>query len=159
MSNADDDLIDTLAARQRGLVTRAQLLEHGITSGAIGASVRAKRLRLMNRGVYRVGPLVAPHARELAAVLACGPNAFLSHQSAGSLWMLLPEPADNEPVDVSMRQGDRGRRPHIRVHRVSLLARDVTTRENIPVTSVCRTVLDLAGVLERRELERVLAQA
>jgi hypothetical protein len=78
--------------------------------------------------------VVAPHARELAAVLACGPQAVLSHRSAGWLWQLLPEPGDTR-VEVSLPQGDRGRRPGIRVHRVSLQHDDITTRENIPVTS------------------------
>jgi len=153
-----DELIEQLAAGQLGLVTRAQLRERGITQRAIATRVQAKRLRRLHRGVYRVGPLVPPHARELAAVLACGPHAVLSHRSAGALWQLLPDPGDAAPVDVSLSKGDRGRRHKIRVHRVSLQAEDVTTRENIPVTSPTRTLVDLAAVLASRDFERVLAQ-
>ena len=158
MPFSDVELIEQLAAGQLGLVTRAQLRERGVTQRAIATRVHAKRLRRLHRGVYRVGPLVAPHARELAAVLACGPHAVLSHGSAGALWQMMPDPRDAALVDVSLSQGDRGRTRNIRVHRVCLQAGDVTTRENIPVTSVTRTLVDLAGVLSSREFERVLAQ-
>ena len=147
------------AAGQHGLVTRAQLRLHGISTDAIDRRLRANRLRALHRGVYQVGPLVAPRARELAAVLACGPHSFLSHRSAGALWQLLPDSAEATAVDVSIRRGDRGHRPNIRVHRVSLGANDVTVLDGIPVTSPSRTLVDLAAVLGRRELERALAQA
>jgi very-short-patch-repair endonuclease len=153
-----DELIEQLAASQLGLVTRAQLRARGITQRAIATRVQAKRLRRLHRGVYRVGPLTAPHVRELAAVLACGPHAVLSHRSAGALWQLLPDPGDAAPVDISLSQGDRGRSRKIRVHRVCLPAEDVTVLENIPVTSVIRTLVDLAAVLASRDVERVLAQ-
>ena len=157
MAFADDDLIEQIAAGQLGLVTRAQLRARGITAHAIAGRVHTKRLRPLHRGVYRVGPVVAPHARELAAVLACGPQAVVSHRSAGWLWQLLPDPGD-VPVDITQRKGERGRRPNIRRHRVSLSAKDVTIRDKIPVTTPLRTVLDLAAVLDQRDLERVLAR-
>ena len=158
MPPAHDVLIEELAAQQLGLVTRAQLRAHGITARAIDRRVQALRLRPVQRGVYRVGPVAAPHARELAAVFACGPHAVVSHRSAGWLWQLLPDPGDAAPVDVSLRQGDRNR-PRIRVHRVRLRADEVTTLRNIPITSIRRTLADLAGVLGTSELERVLARA
>ena len=153
-----DLLIEELAARQLGLVTRAQLRERGITARAIDRRVQAMRLRPVQRGVYRVGPVAAPHARELAAVFACGPHAVVSHRSAAWLWQLLPDPGDVEPVDVSLRQGDRNR-PRIRAHRVCLRADEVTTLQNIPITSIRRTLTDLSALLGGREMERVLAQA
>jgi very-short-patch-repair endonuclease len=159
MTFSVDELIEDIAARQMGLVTRAQLRAAGIAADVIDRRVRANRLRQVHRGVYRVGPLVAPRSRELAAVLACGPRAALSHRSAGALWELLPAADESAPIDISVSQGNRGRRPNIRVHRVSLPAHDVTSLEGIPVTSVCRTVLDLAALLGARDLERVLAQA
>ena len=159
MPFSDDELIEQLAVGQLGLVTRSQLRAHGVTSHAIASRVRAKRLRTLHRGVYRVAPVAAPHARELAAVLACGPHAVLSHVSAGCLWQLVPDPGDASPVEVSLSQGDRGRRPNIRVHRVGLATDEVMVRENIPVTSVGRTLIDLAALLTGRELERALAQA
>ena len=158
MSYADDEKIEQIAAGQLGLVTRAQLRAHGVTEHAIASRVQAKRLRVMHRGVYRVGAVILPHAGELAAVLACGKKAALSHISAGWLWDVLPDPG-NAPIDVSLHGGGRRQRPGIRVHRVCLLRKDVTVWKNIRVTTVSRTLVDLAGVLSRRDLERALARA
>jgi very-short-patch-repair endonuclease len=95
----------------------------------------------------------------MAAVLACGPGAVVSHQSAAALWLLLPRP-DDAPVDVIPHAGDRGRRADIRAHRVPrLAAEDVTGVDGIPVTTPARTLLDLAAVVSLRELEQALAQA
>lgn len=159
MSYADDDLIEHLAAGQRGLVTRAQLRAQGISAQTIAGRVRANRLRPLHRGVYRVGPVVAAYARELAAVLANGSHAVLSHTSAGWLWQLLPDPGDQAPVDVTLLKGDRNRHRNIHIHRMCLQPVDVTTRENIPVTTPHRTLIDLAGVLASRDLEQTLARA
>ena len=159
MTLAVDELIEQLAAKQLGLVTRTQLRAAGVPADVIDRRVRVRRLRQLHRGVYRVGPLVATRSRELAAVLACGPlHAALSHKSAGMLWQLLPWD-ESAPIDVSVSQGNRGRRPNIRIHRVSLHAGDVTSLEGVPVTSVFRTLLDLSAVIGGRDLERVLAQA
>ena len=154
-----DALIEQIAAGQRGLVTRAQLLEHGVTSNAIAGRVQARRLRPVHRGVYRVGPVAAAHAREFAAVLACGAHAVLSHGSAARFWEMLPDSGDAAPVEVTVRPEDRRRRPGIRVHRALLRTEDVAVREGIPVTTAARTVLDLAAVLASRELEQLVARA
>jgi very-short-patch-repair endonuclease/predicted transcriptional regulator of viral defense system len=154
-----DVLIDTFAASQLGLVTRSQLLASGVKEAVIDRRVRNGRLRLVFRGVYRVGPLMVSHARELAAVLVCGPHAVLSHRSAAALWQVLPASELRTPIDVILTQGDRGRRPGIRVHRVSLQQHDVTRVGTVPVTTVSRTLLDLATQLGRRELEQCLAHA
>jgi predicted transcriptional regulator of viral defense system len=158
MTSSVDNVIDAIAAGQRGLVTRPQLRQHGISADVIDRRLRGGRLRPLHRGVYQVGPVAAPYARELAAVLACGPHSFVSHRSAGALWQLLPGSAEATAVDVSITQGDRGHRPNIRVHRVFLAADEVTWLHGIPVTSASRTLMDLAAVLARRELERALAQ-
>ena len=100
MAASDDEVIEQIAAGQLGLVTRSQLRARGITAHAIAGRVQTRRLRPLHRGVYRVGPVVAPHARELAAVLACGPQAVVSHRSAGWLWQLLSDPGD-APVDIT----------------------------------------------------------
>jgi very-short-patch-repair endonuclease len=110
------------------------------------------------RGVYSVG-----HARLgreghwLAAVLACGEGAVLSHRSAAAHWGLLG--TDQERVDVTAprtRDGARG----IRLHRArSLDAQDTTTHEAIPITTVARTLLDLAAMVRPDRLERAFAQA
>jgi very-short-patch-repair endonuclease len=95
----------------------------------------------------------------MAAVLACGRGAAVSHRSAARLWQLLPEEAAS-PIDVSATSGDHTRRPGIRMHRVRVLpSRDITRLDGIPVTAVARTLCDLAAVGTGRELERALAEA
>jgi very-short-patch-repair endonuclease len=150
--------IADLAARQRGVITRAQLLEAGLTIAAIDHRVRTSRLHSLYRAVYLLGHRSPPEgARELAAVLACGPGAVLSHRSASGLWRLLPPTRGDVDVTVCGRRCDSKR--GIRVHRVaSLEPRDVRKLGGIPVTAPARTILDLAAVVEPRELERALAE-
>jgi hypothetical protein len=76
---ADEEVIARLAADQHGLVTRGQLLDAGLTSRKLDRRVSAGRLRLVQRGVYQVGPLASSKAREKAATLACGAGAYISH--------------------------------------------------------------------------------
>jgi hypothetical protein len=151
--------IAKLAARQRGLVTRAQLLEIGLTRHAIDNWVRSRRLHALYRGVYLVGhPEPIAGARELGAILACGAGAVVSHRSASGLWRLLPDPGGD--VDVTLAGRHCGPKRGIRVHRLAALdRRDVRKLGGIPVTSPARTILDLAGVVSPRDLERALAEA
>jgi hypothetical protein len=93
----------------------------------------------------------------LAAVLACGPGAVLSHRTAAAHWDLLK--TDQTRIDVTAPRGRHGA-SGIRLHRSrSLDAQDTTRHDGIPVTSVSRTLLDLAATARRTELERALAQA
>jgi hypothetical protein len=159
MSRSSDDVINALAEQQQGLVARSQLLEAGMTPDMVRARVDAKLLRPVQRGVYLVGPPVAPHLNEMAAVLACGQGAVVSHRSAAALWGLLPHPGPSASVDILVPMPDRGRRPGIRARHTSRLQEsEVTTWNRIPVTTPARTVLDLAGEVQRRELERVVAK-
>lgn len=122
--------------------------------------VRAKRLRPVQRGVYAVGRFVSRDAKRMAAVLASGPGAVLSHLSGASLRQMLSDPGDSVPLDVTVPRRDRGRRPGLRVHRVDGLSEDEVTRHrSIPVTTPARTLLDLAGVIRGRKLEQALAVA
>lgn len=158
MSSQLDDLIMALAGEQHGLVTREQLLASGLAPQTVKTRVRAKGLRPVHRGVYLVGPPVAPRLREMAAVLACGPGAVVSHRSAAALWDLLSPPMAPAAVDITVPFHRRGHRPGIRVHRTSRLdPSETSAKERIPVTTPARTVLDLAGELRPQELERVLA--
>jgi hypothetical protein len=92
----------------------------------------------------------------MAAVLACGPGAALSHRSAARLWRLIR--SSNAVVEITRSTGLRGR-PGIRVHRASLPADELARVDGILVTSVSRTLLDLAAVLTKRQLERALNEA
>ena len=159
MATSANEVINELGAQQLGLVTRAQLLEAGLTGETIKARVRAQWLRRLHRGVYHVGPVVVPRARALAAVLACGRNAVLSHLSAAALWGLVPDPGDSAPIDITTTR-DCGHRPGIRAHRRAALRPDEIARaHSIPVTTPTRTLLDVASVLALRDFEQALARA
>jgi very-short-patch-repair endonuclease len=153
------DAVNALAARQHGVVTRAQLIRAGLSRDIIDNRVKARWLRPVHRGVYCVGPLAAPYMREMAAVLACGEEAVVSHRSASALWQLLPHAPDNH-VHISLQTGRTIRRSGIRIHRVASLPRAQMTRvQSIPVTTPARTLLDLAAIATPRELEQAMARA
>jgi predicted transcriptional regulator of viral defense system len=145
-----DGAIARIEGRQRGVVTRAQLFEVGLTRNEIGSRLRNGRLHPLYRGVYLVGHAApAPGARELGAVLACGPGAVLSHRSAAALWKLLP----SVPRDISVTVAGRDSRgtDGIKVHRVaSLPRREVRKLGPIPITSPARTLLDIAPTASPR---------
>jgi hypothetical protein len=94
-----------LAARQHGVVARAQLLQAGVAPDVVDRRLKAKRLRAVHRGVYLAGPVLAPHADAMAAVLACGGAGILSHWSAAVLWQLHPRRTDTAPVEVIAPEG------------------------------------------------------
>jgi len=140
------------------VVSRSQLLALGLSRGAVEHWLSVGRLQLLFRGVYSVGhTALRAEGRRLAAVLACGPGAVLSHRSAASHWGLLR--TNQTRIDVTAPRGRHGA-PGIRLHRSrSLDAHDTTHHEGIPITSVSRTLLDLAATARPSELERALAQA
>jgi very-short-patch-repair endonuclease len=156
-----DRAIAELAETQRGVVTRGQLLEIGMKPGAIKRRLRIGRLHGLHKGVYLVGHAAAPEgAREMAAVLVCGPRAVLSHRSAAYVWKLLPYPATPTPVDITLVRAHAATRGGIRVHRVAKLSRrDVRILSGLPITIPARTVLDLAGIASPDELDRAFAEA
>ncbi len=154
-----DRVIETLAARQHGVVSRAQLREAGIPVHAVDHRVKIGDLRPVQRGVYQVGALATPRASEMAAVLACGAGAAVSHGSAARLWGLLRARRTRSPVDVTVPR-HRRRRPGVRVHCAGdLMPADVTRLDAIPITTPARTILDLAGEVDTRALEQVVARA
>lgn len=149
-----------VAAGQHGLATRPQLLDAGLTPRVIGRLIEQGWLKPVHRGVYLVGPIARPHSREMAAVLACGRHAWVSHGSAAGLWEVRPTAAASEPVDVTVRGRTAGQRPGIRAYRVAQLDPAERTELNgIPVTTPGRTLLDLAWMLGRRGMVRELEQA
>jgi very-short-patch-repair endonuclease len=124
---------------------------------AIGRRLEQGRLHEVHRGVYVVGVRrISRKGRWMAAVLACGEDALLGYRSAGRLWGVLP-PA-SEWVDV-MRSGRGGDREGIVSHRGSVPEDEREVVDGIPVTSPFRTVFDLAGVLDKRGLERAWHEA
>ena len=154
-----DAQIADLAGRQHRIVSRPQLLAAGFSLGAIRHRVEAGRLFERYPGVYCVGVRdPGPHGHLIAAVLACGRGAVLSHRSAAVLFRLLA--ARTGPVDVLVpgRRGARGR-PGLALRTTRSLPRtERTTRLRIPCTTVERTLVDLAAT-HPGELERAVEQA
>lgn len=156
-----DSVIFRLAAGQHGVVARGQLLARGIGGGAIDYRLRSGRLHQIHRGVYSLGPPSALRRQShwMAAVLACGEGAVLSHAAAAALWDLRRSSAPTVDVTVP-RPGGARRRRGIRLHRSTTLdAGQRTVRDAIPVTSVPRTIIDLADRFDQRTTERALDQA
>jgi very-short-patch-repair endonuclease len=152
-----DRALAEIAARRRGLVTTQDLAAAGLGRGAVARRVAAGHLRLLYRGVYVLGPVLAPGTRELAAVLSCGATAVLSHHAAAALWGIRP-PATGD-IDVTVTRQLRPR-AGVRIHRARVLEpREVTVRAGIPVTAPPRTLLDLATVLDQRSLARAVEEA
>ena len=146
-------MIARLAERQHGLVSRRQLLAAGLTRHAIAHRVRAGRLHCLSRGVYAVGHrLLSSEAHWMAAVLAGGPGAVLSHRSAGALWRIRSR---RGIVDVTV-PSSRRQRPGITWHVSNLPADEITSVAAIPVTTVPRTLLDLATILDHHGVERAI---
>lgn len=144
---------------QHGVVARRQLLELGISSQGIERRVVNGRLHPVMAGVYAVGrPGLARHGRWMAAVLACGPGAALSHTSAAALWEIGVESTDR--IEVSIRSASARRRDGIRVHRrPGLTANDIAIRNGIPVTNPTCTLIDLATRWDRAAMERAVNEA
>jgi very-short-patch-repair endonuclease len=153
-----DGKVAALAARQWGVVSSAQLRALGMTGREVGHRMSRGRMHRVYRGVYAVGHRrLAPEGRFLAAVLACGTDAVLSHRSAAHWWGLLA--AAGSLVDVTSPHGCHAIEG-IRRHRSRcLIAGDTTNHHGIPITSVSRTLLDLAATITPDRLERALAQA
>jgi AraC-like DNA-binding protein len=139
-------------------VSRAQLAELGVSAATIDHWVRRSRLLVVHRGVYALGhAALRVEGRRLAAVLACGPGAVLSHRSAAAHWELLR--TEQTRADVTTPRTRRAI-PGIHLHRSrSLDDKDTTTHEGIPITTIARTLLDLAATVRKDRLERALAQA
>jgi very-short-patch-repair endonuclease len=154
-----DQQIAAPAGRQHGVIAHRQLVVLGVHPRAISHRAAAGRLHRLHVGVYAVGHTVlGERGRWMAAVLACGPNAALSHASAAALWEIRPSAATK--VDITVPRTGRRERPGLRIHRPRTLAADeITTRHGIPVTTPARTILDLATTLTASRLEHLLDQA
>jgi very-short-patch-repair endonuclease len=152
-----EEKLARLAAGQHGVVTRAQLLEAGVSRQEIGTRLRRGALLQEHRGVYRVGhraPSVA--ATYLAAVFAAGEGALLGGRAAAHWWVLLkgPAPAPEVLCRTERRiEGVRTRRSR------GLDALDVAVWRGIPVTTIPRTLVDLAAELVEDDLARVCHEA
>jgi predicted transcriptional regulator of viral defense system len=153
-----DARIAALAQDQHGVLSLPQLGALGLGRGSIAHRIKIGRLHRIHPGVYAVGhEIVSLKGRFMAATLALGPAAVISHRSAAILHGMLESAAAR--IDVSS-PGRRSPGRSIRAHQTrTLAAQDVTTLDGVPVTSIARTLLDLADVAPARHVERALHQA
>jgi very-short-patch-repair endonuclease len=148
-----------LAKRQHDVISRRQLLDLGYSRQEIEHRLNSGRLHQIRRGVYSVGrPSLTGYGRWMAAILACGDGAVLSHSSAAALWRIGFE--WRSEIELSLPSQSHRKVPGLRIHRrPSLQSHDTTTRHGIPVTTPIQTLIDLALRLDRRGIERAINEA
>src|SRR5579884_365412 len=149
-----------LAVAQFGPFTLEQIIEAGLTASGVRKRVQRGALHRVHQGVYSLVPprLLSRNGRFMAAVLACGPGAALSHHSAGALRHLIV--SNRSRVDVTVPSRGGRARAGIQIHRSSTLRPDdIELVEGIPCTTFARTAFDLADAFPQRRIERMLDQA
>jgi hypothetical protein len=146
--------IAALVKRQRGYITRPQLLKLGLGKRAIEHRASTGRLIPVYAGVYAVGHLpTLPQDRAVGALLACGDGAVLSHSTAAAAWGIFRRwEMPFEVIKPSLRS-----RTGIKVHRARLERQDIATQIGLRVTSVARTLLDVAPRFKDKGLRRAAA--
>jgi very-short-patch-repair endonuclease len=153
----DDSKVAWLAGLQYGVVARCQLRELGLSDDQIDRRHARGALHRLHRGVYAVGHAnVDRRGRWLAAVLASGIGAVLSHRSAGELLGILP--GSSRASEITRHAGWRSL-PGFTSHQGSLPNDETQIVDAIPTTGLSRTVLDLAGRSSQAQVERMLNEA
>lgn len=155
-----DAEVAELAGRQHAVMSLEQLGALGLGARAVRQRAAVGRLHRVHRAVYSLvpPPLLTVKGRYMAAVLACGPGAVLSHRSAADLHGL--RPTSRFRIDVTVPGDSRRTAAALDIHRSrTLRPTDGTLVDAIPVTTVARTLLDLAAVVTGPQLERALTQA
>jgi Transcriptional regulator, AbiEi antitoxin/Protein of unknown function (DUF559) len=143
-----------LADRQHGVLSRHQLLEAGLAPRTIRRRVEAGRLNRVHREVYALGrERLSQRGKWLAAVLACGEGAVLSHRSAAALWGLM----EWRTPEVTAPRGRQ--RQGIAIHECGLNPEERTSIDRIPVTVVARVLLDLAETVDGRAFKWAFEEA
>jgi predicted transcriptional regulator of viral defense system len=151
-----DRIVAALAGRQHGVISRRQLLDIGMRPRALERRIQRGLLHPIHRGVYAVGHCqISREGHWMAAVLACGEDAVLSHRSAAALWGIRQYSGRIEITVPSPR-----RRSNLFIARRSSLQPDEFTAERaIPTTTVARTLLDLGAVLNHQQLDKAIREA
>jgi hypothetical protein len=155
-----DQALAALALEQHGVFALDQLRELGLSPSGVRTRVALGRLHRIHHTVYSLVPkeLLKREGLYMAAVLACGPGAVLSHRSAAVLHELRDR--GHTKIEVTVPKRATRAHPGVAVHRSTTLTEaDVTVVNNIPCTDVHRTLLDLAEVVDQRQLERAFDQA
>lgn len=152
--------IARLAERQHGVVGRSQLVALGVAVRTIEEWLDGGRLHQVHREVFAVGyPRISEAGRRWAAVLAYGEGALLSHRSAATLWGLARR--RSPLIDITATTGRQGvqRREGIFIHRGRLHVEDRAVRGGLPITTVARTLFDLAELVNIKRLESAWEEA
>jgi very-short-patch-repair endonuclease len=151
-----DLIVAELAAAQDGVVALNQFQSLGLSASAAKRSLRSGRLHLVLPAVYAVGHSVLSWRGKLrAALLWAGPDAVLSHMTAASLWDLLPSASTN--VHITVPRGGKTSRGWVRVHHTR--QRTLAELNGFPVTTVPRTLADIAPLVRQDRLEQAVEQA
>ena len=155
-----DALVRKLAASQHWVVTHSQLRALGLGSDSVSHRVKTGRLHPVHRGVYAVGrPALERKGRWLAAVLACGDEALLSHRSAAALWGLVRSSVERD-IEIVMPDSVLRGRPGLRVHRrVDLGTPPRREVDGVPVTDPISTLVDLASCVPEWQVEQAINAA
>jgi very-short-patch-repair endonuclease len=150
--------VRAIALGQEGIVARSQLERAGFDRRAIDRALRSGRLHLIRKGVYstQAPELTTEDALLIAALLAAGDGAVLSHGTAAWRWQIIPAPPTTIELAVPR---DRTPPPGLTLHRSHFRPGDLFLDARFPRTSVPRTLLDLAARYEQRALLKALAEA
>jgi len=152
-----DAKVAWIAARQHGAIGHAQLVDAGLSQTEINRRVTAGWLHRQHRGVFAVGhPGLTARGRWVAATLAGGDGAVLSHRSAAALWGI---GRDGDAPTITIPATKRRRRAGLEIHAGQLRHDETLVVDGIPVTSVGRTLLDLAEVVTVNELTTIIDNA
>lgn len=155
---AVEHAIAELAGRQHGRVGRTQLRDLGLTLRQIRTRRERGWLREEHPGVYAVGHQAPSRlGGQMAAVLSCGDDGFLSHWAAKGVWELRRVPR-GVPIDVTVPGRQLRPRRGVRMHRSSLPFADRTVTHGLPVTTPARTIVDLAAVASPYEVGRAFEE-
>jgi very-short-patch-repair endonuclease len=158
MGRRTRELVAAVVQQQRGVVARRQLLACGVSRDAIAGQLRRGELVPLHRGVYAVGHgWLVPDARVIAAALACGPTAVASHRTAADLHDL--RNSTHSRPSMAVARGRSKPIPGVDVHRRTLLPDEITTVRGIRVTTVARTLVDLAAVEPPHRIARLVDRA
>jgi uncharacterized protein DUF559 len=153
--------IAAFAANHHAVASHDELRALGLGESAIEYRLSIGRLHRKHRGVYSIGhPLLSREGRWRAAVLASGEQAVLSHADAAAHWGMISSRGRLIHVTTPLRSGRIPDRKRIKLHRVGTLrAWECALIEEIPTTTVARTLLDLSPHMRPREMEDAIAQA
>ena len=151
--------ISAWAQRQHWVLTLPQLQFAGLTASAVRKRIAAGRLHRIHRGVYAIGRNeLSARGRWMAATLACGPRAVLSHRSSAVVRGI--HGSEGAKTHVTLPSSCARTRPGIEVHTsTTLTAADIARVDGIPCTSLARTLVDFADTAKRREVERAVDRA